>query len=291
MKNMDWNDLRYFLCVARHASLTGAAQELGVSQSTVARRVAALEESLGTALFVRHATGYYLTDNGNDVLARAEQVEVRIFELEKGSSSLDATVAGVVRLATAETMATQVIIPALPLLAARYPRLRLELITGIGMVDLPRYQADLALRLVRPEHGNLVLQKLGNMASAVFGHQDYLAQYPPEERRFICWDKTYAHLPAAQWMEKHGHSQDPVLTTNSVATQYAAAKMGIGLAVLPCFMVKDDDQLVQTQMPKDVFTEELWLVAHADVRASARVRAISEFLQDIFRKEGAGWHK
>ncbi|MFS7187430.1 LysR family transcriptional regulator [Serratia proteamaculans] len=291
MKNMDWNDLRYFLCVARHASLTGAAQELGVSQSTVARRVAALEESLGTALFVRHATGYYLTDNGHDVLARAEQVEVRIFELEKGSSSLDATVAGVVRLATAETMATRIIIPALPLLAARYPRLRLELITGIGMVDLPRYQADLALRLVRPEHGNLVIQKLGNMASAVYANQDYLTRYSPEERRFICWDKTYAHLPAAQWMEKHGHSHDPVLTTNSVATQYAAAKMAIGLAVLPCFMVRNDDRLVQTQMPKDVFTEELWLVAHADVRASARVRAISEFLQDIFRKEDAEWHK
>lgn len=291
MKNMDWNDLRYFLCVARHASLTGAAQEMSVSQSTIARRIAALEESLGTALFVRHATGYFLTDNGKDVLTQAERVEARVFELEKDASNLDATVAGVVRLATAETMATHVIIPALPLLAARHPKLRLELITGIDMVDLPRYQADLALRLVRPGHGNLVIQKLGNMPSAVYGSQDYLALSPPEERRFICWDKTFAHLPAAQWLEKHGHSQEPALTTSSVATQYSAAKMGIGLAVLPCFMVMDNDPLVQTLTPQEVFTEELWLVTHADVRVSARVRAVSCFLQDIFKATDTRWHK
>lgn len=291
MKSMDWNDLRYFLCVARHASLTGAAHEMGVSQSTIARRIAALEESLGTALFVRHATGYFLTDNGNDDLTRAERVESRVFELEKDTSNLDSTVAGVVRLATAETIATHIIIPALPLLAARHPRLRLELITGIDIVDLPRYQADLALRLVRPSHGNLVIQKLGNMASAVYGSQDYLARHLPEERRFICWDKTFAHLPAAQWLEKHGHSLEPALITSSVATQCSAAKMGIGLAVLPCFMAMDHDRLVQTFPTKEVFTEELWLVTHADVRVSARVRAVSGFLKDIFSTTDTRWHK
>ncbi|WP_114192111.1 LysR family transcriptional regulator [Edaphovirga cremea] len=290
MENMDWNDLRFFLGVARTTSLSGASQTLQVSPSTVARRIAALENSLGTHLFVRHATGYFLTDHGRDVLRQAEGIEESMLSLAKGVADLDANVSGIVRLATAETLAVHLIVPALPQLIERYPKLQLEIITGVGMVDLQRYEADLALRLVRPQYGNLVIQKLGTMASAVYGNADYLSRHPatPEnplsDRTFIIWDKAHAHLPTALWLEKHHCDRNPALVTSSVSTQYAAAKAGIGLALLPCFVAVNDRTLIEVIPADKVFSEELWLVTHTDLRASARIRAVVTFLQDILAK-------
>lgn len=290
MENMDWNDLRYFISVARTSSLSGAAQTLQVSPSTVARRIAALEKSLGTHLFVRHATGYFLTDHGRDMLCQAEGIEDSMLSLAKGLAGLDDNVSGIVRLATAETLAVHLIIPALPQLIERYPRLQLEVITGIGMVDLQRYEADLALRLVRPQYGNLVIQKLGTMAAAVYGNADYLNRHPApagnplSDRAFIVWDKAHAHLPTALWLEKHHCDSNPALVTSSVATQYAAARNGIGLALLPCFVAATDSTLIEVIPAAEVFSEELWLVTHTDLRASARIRAVITFLQGILAK-------
>lgn len=287
MKNMDWNDLRYFLSVARTGSLTGASAELHASQSTVARRISALEESLGTHLFVRHVTGYFLTDQGREALHLVESVEERIFALEKACAGLDNSAAGVVRLATAETLAIHLIIPALPGFAARYPNLRLEIITGINTVDLPRHEADLALRLVRPQQGNLVIQKLGVMASAIYGTADYLHQHPaPSDnpiagRSFATWDQSHSHLPTSRWLEAHGCNTHPALVTTSVAAQHAAAKAGMGLALLPCFITANDDNLIQVIPPQQVFSEDLWLVTHADLRSSARIRVVIEFIKEL----------
>lgn len=287
---MDWNDLRYFLSVTRTGSLTGAAAALHVSQSTVSRRITALEESLGTQLFVRHATGYFLTDRGQDVLRRAQAVEDSIMALEKGLTGLDNSASGVVRLATAETLAVSLIIPALPEFSARYPHLRLEIITSTDMVDLPRYEADLALRLVRPSHGNLVIQKLGSMASAVYGSVDYLRQHPPAEnppvggRRFVVWDKSFAHLPSATWLAERAYDLNPALVTTSVAAQYAAVKAGIGLALLPCFLAAENDDLIQVIPSEQVFSEDLWLVTQADLRQSLRIRVVAEFLKVLLAR-------
>ncbi|MFC0227976.1 LysR family transcriptional regulator [Serratia aquatilis] len=284
---MDWNDLRYFISVARTASLSGAAQALEVSPSTVARRIATLENSLGAHLFVRHATGYFLTDHGRDVLRQAEVIEESMLALAKRAAALDANTSGVVRLATAETLAVHLIMPALPRLLEQYPKLQLEIITGIGMADLQRYEADLALRLIRPQYGNLVIQKLGSMASAIYGSADYLNRHPAiaedplSGRAFIIWDKAYAHLPTAQWLEKQHYDHNPALVTTSVAAQYAAVRAGIGLAVLPCFIARADNTLVEVVPVEKVFSEELWLVTHTDLRASARIRAVATFLQDI----------
>ncbi|MCG8707919.1 LysR family transcriptional regulator [Brenneria sp. 4F2] len=295
MKNMDWNDLRYFLGVARSGSLTGAAVALQVSQSTVSRRITALENDLGTRLFTRHATGYFLTDQGRDVFRQAESVEENIAVLEHGFGDLDASAAGRVRLATADSLAIHLIIPALPQLNARYPNLRLEIITGINTVDLPRYEADLALRLVRPEQGNLVLQRLGNMTSAVYGAKNYLQQHPAVAsdpcagRAFIIWDKSYGHLPAARWLSDKGYDHRPVLVTTSVAAQYAAVKAGMGLALLPCFLAEKDDDLAAVIPSQQVFSEAMWLVTQADLRLSARIRVVIAFLNELLKSHPLGF--
>lgn len=288
---MDWNDLRYFLGVARSGSLTCTAAELRVSQSTVGRRIAALEESLGTRLFVHHQSGYFLTDQGREILLQAETVENDITALARGARGLDADASGVVRLATAENLATHLIIPALPRLTERYPNLRLEIVTATETIGLSRHEADMALRLSRPEHGNLTVRKLGTMANAVYGSKDYLRRHPLSgtdplcNRSFVIWDERHAHLPAARWLAKRCPESPWALKASNLAAILAAARAGIGLAVLPCFLATASGEL--SEVIGAVFVEDLWLVIQADLSASTRIRAVSEFLAGVLAESQA----
>lgn len=284
---MDWNDLRFFLAVARTNSLTKTAATLKVSQSTVSRRIGALESSLRTSLFLHHQTGYFLTDAGQALLSYAEEVESRVGALEHAFAGRDGDAAGSVRLATAETLANHLIIPALPQLQADYPAIRLELITGVNTVSVVRNDADIALRLVRPEQNTLKIRKAGVMASAVYAAESYLRAHPapPDAplrgRRFITWDSSFSHLPAARWFDEQVEDKTSMLATTSLVTQLSAVNAGLGLAVLPCFIAARQPGLVEVLPPGQVLSEDLWLVTHADLIASARIKAVAEFLMTL----------
>jgi DNA-binding transcriptional LysR family regulator len=282
---LDWNDLKFFLEVARGGSLTRAADVLRVSQSTVSRRIAELEARLATRLFARHQTGYHLTDEGRELFGRAEAVEDKMLAFERGASGLSPGVSGLVRLATSDNLASDLVIPALPRFVARHPQLRLEIVTTTAAVELGRRDADLALRLVRPSHGNLKARRLGAMSYGVYGHRDYLARHPaPADdplagRAMITWDEAHAHLPAAQWLAKRAPDAHVVLAVSTLRAQIAAARAGLGLAIIPDFLVTDPD-LVRVLAPGDVFSDGVWLVLHADLAASSRVRAVADFLAE-----------
>lgn len=289
---MDWNDLRFFLEVARTNSLTKTARKLNVSQSTVSRRISALESSLRTCLFLHHQTGYFLTDAGEEVLRYAEEVESRVGKLEKKISGRDLTPAGTVRLATAVTLANHLIIPALPRFQARFPDILLELITGVNTVSVVRNDADIALRLVRPEQNSLKIRKVGTIASAVFGSETYIRAHPaPADnplhgRRFITWDKSFSYLPSARWVNDQVPDGIPALVSTSLVTQIAAVKADLGLAVLPCFIAAQNSELVEVLETHRVFSEDLWLVSHTDLIASSRIKVVAEFLTEVIAEAG-----
>ncbi|WP_411754315.1 LysR family transcriptional regulator [Serratia sp. (in: enterobacteria)] len=284
---LDWNDLRFFLTVARTQSLTKTATALKVSQSTVARRIEAIENSLQVSLFAHHQTGYFLTDAGQGILKYAEEVEERILLLASQVSGLDLRPVGTVRLATAETLASQLIIPALPRFSARFPDIALEIITGVNTVSITRHDADLALRLVRPEQNSLKIRRVGRMASAVYGSETYLRQHPTLEthpldgRGFITWDSCYNHLPSAKWLTGNYPNAPATLVITSVVSQIAAVKANLGLAVLPCFIASQNGEMVKVIPTEQVFAEDLWLVSHPDLTASTRIRAVADFLVEI----------
>ncbi|QHA86057.1 LysR family transcriptional regulator [Serratia rhizosphaerae] len=288
--NMDWNDLRFFLAVARTNSLTKTAIKLNVSQSTVSRRISTLESSLQTCLFLHHQTGYFLTDAGQEVLRYAEEVEGKVITLEKKISGRDLTPTGTVRLATAVTLANHLIIPALPRFRARYPGITLELITGVNTVSVVRNDADIALRLVRPEQNTLKIRKAGTVASAVYGAEAYVREHPAPvdnptaDRSFITWDRSFSHLPAARWLNEHFPDRASSLALTSLVTQIAAVKAGLGLAVLPCFIAAQNNELVEVIPTQQVFSEELWLVSHTDLVASSRIRVVADFLMEIINE-------
>ncbi|SFB63886.1 DNA-binding transcriptional regulator, LysR family [Rhizobium sp. NFR07] len=282
---MDWNDIRYFLAVARTASLTQTASDLKVSQSTVSRRIVELEGDLGVALFQRHQTGYFLTDEGREVLRHAEQVEDSILALERGAAGLDQDPSGVVRLATSENLATDLIIPALPAFRERYPGISLEIITSTVAAELGRREADIALRVVRPTRGNLTVRSVGHMTYSVYGSRDYLDRHPYIEgeplggRHFITWDDSHAFMPAADWLKREHPGCKIALVTSSLPCQIVAVRAGLGLAVIPDFLAIGDDFVPVISSDK-MFSNKVWLVTHADLLASGRVRAVSDFLAD-----------
>ncbi len=285
MENMDWNDLRYFLGVARSESLTRTSADLRVSQSTVSRRISEFEASLGMTLFARHQTGYFLTDAGREVMRYAQAVEESILALERGATGLDTAPAGTVRLATSDSLATDLIIPAMPAFRARYPHICLEIVTSTVAAELGRREADIALRVVRPTRGNLKVRRVGHMTYSVYGSRAYIEQHPVIEgeplggRHFITWDESHAHLPAAAWLEREYPDCRIALATTSLPTQIAAVRAGLGLAVIPDFLAASEDFI--SVVPADqVFSNEVWLVTHADLIASARIQAVGDFLAD-----------
>lgn len=282
---MDWNDLRYFLAVARTKSLTLASTNLKVSQSTVSRRVIELEKSIGMVLFQRHQTGYFLTDEGREVFRQAELVEERIMALERGAAGLDKKPAGTVRLATSESLATDLVIPSLAAFRELYPEICLEVITSTATAKLSRREADIALRMVRPTRGNLKMRRLGHMTYSVYGSSEYIKRHPYIEgeplggRHFIAWDESHAHLPAADWLAREHPGCKIALITSSLPAQIAAVRAGLGLAVIPDFLTLNDN-LIRVIPNDQMFSADVWLVTHADLAGSARVRAVADFLSE-----------
>ena len=283
-----WDDARVFLAIARSGSLSGAAASLGNGLATVSRRIERLEAALGLALFSRHQNGYRLTDDGAALLERAEALEQAAEAFAEGSAA-QTEIAGRVRLATAETLANHLIIPALPELTDQYPDLSLEVVTDVQTVNLHRRDADLAIRMVKPQRGNVTIRRLGTLGYGLYASRGYMGRRMPrhEDTRFdsdplVGWCETYGHLPAAQWVERMLRGRAPVLTTTTLSAQVSATVAGVGLAVLPHFIARQNDLVcLQGDLGID---QGIWLAIHADLAQSRRVRVVAEFFASLIRE-------
>ncbi len=288
-----WDDAHVFLTVARTGTLTAAARELGGGVATASRRIERLEAVLGVPLFFRHQTGYRLTDEGTALLPRAEAMEAAALGLAGGAEAA-AEAAGRVRLATAENLANTLVIPSLPQLMATHPRLTVDILTDVASVNLHRREADLALRMVRPEAGHVACRKLGTLGFGLYGSPAYMKgrASPADDLSrdaFIGWSETRADLPAARWIEHVLAGRPPMLTTSSLAGQLSAAEAGLGLAVLPHFLARPRRLMAMEIDPG--CDQEIWLVIHADLASSRRVRVVADHLAALVadrKKELAG---
>ena len=287
MENLNWDDLRLLLLVARTRSLSAAAVQLGVSPSTVGRRIALLERALGVTLFVHHASGYRLTEDGTALLTDAQRVEDAVVQLQGRAADTGAAPRGHVRLATNEALANLLIVPRWAELAARYPQVTLELVTGPTVQDLFRRDADLALRLVRPDAGGLTVRKLGVQAYAVYAAKGLLPQTRKRGKAglanlpWIGWDASLQHLVQARWQREHFPGAVIALTANSLFTQLHAAEHGLGLAVLPCYIADARPALERCLAPQHCVAQDIWLVIQQGLRDAPRVRVIADMLAEV----------
>lgn len=286
-----WDDIRAFLAIARAGTLSGAAGRMGLGLATVSRRIERLEGAVGQPLFVRHQSGYRLTEDGTALIERAEEMEAAALSLAAGLRQ-EASVSGTVRLATAENLATGLILPKLGRLRAEYPQLTLEIVTDIATVNLHRRDADIALRMVKPDRGNVSLQRLGTLGYGLYGAPRYISARSSvtdasafDADDFIGWSETHANLSAAQWIERVLKGRAPAVTTTSLATQITACASGLGLAVLPHFLVRPHDLIC---LDADLgIDQSIWLVTQSDLAQSRRVRAVADFLRDIVKEHSA----
>ncbi|MGR7643073.1 LysR family transcriptional regulator [Klebsiella aerogenes] len=280
--DFNWDDTRIFLAVARSGTLSGAAETMDMGIATLSRRLDRLEKSLAVPLFSRHQSGYRLTDDGEALLARAEALEHAGLAFGE-TARLQGNVAGLVRLATSDNLAAHFILPSLKGLMEKYPDLRVEVLSGVQSVNLHRRDADLAIRMVKPESGNLTLKRLGKVGFGLYSADTGLAGSTDvafNHAHYIGWPESHQHLPAARWITRTLRGRPCRVEANTLLAQLSAVSAGLGLGVLPHFMARKNGlQCVNADIGVD---QTLWLVMHSDLAHSRRVRVVADHLIALF---------
>lgn len=283
-----WDDLRLFLAIARAGRMTVAARAVGLDQTTMARRLNALEASVGSALTERSPRGIRLTDAGAALVAFAERMEAEVSAAAQMLGGRDAAVSGTVRLATPEAFGTYLIAPNVPALSARHPALQLELSPQSRMVSLINREADLAITLNRPPKGRVVARRLVDYRVGLYASKAYLADHGPidgleqaAEHPFAWYIDDMLELPELRYLREIVVDARPVFRSSSIAAQQAAVAAGLGLGILHVFAAEADERLVRILPEKVEIIRSYWLVMHADQQKLPRIRAVVDFLDEL----------
>ncbi|WP_250516986.1 LysR family transcriptional regulator [Caballeronia sp. INDeC2] len=278
----DWNELRLVLAVQRGGSLNAASETLGIDHSTAYRRLKALETQLGARLFERLPGGVYEpTEAGARIAAGAERMEDEFLALGRDVVGGDHRLSGRLRVTSSETLAYGQLTTQLAAFRRAHPGIVVELSIENRVLSLSRREADIALRPVRPKEGELWGKKLAGVAWGWYAAPSYAADaggfrrgWKLDDHALIGWDEAASGIRAAQWLALNASSSSFVYRTNSLVNQLSAARAGVGLALLPCYLGDGDSGVTRiVATPVAELEGELWIVTHADLRKTARVRA------------------
>lgn len=281
-----WDDVRLFLALCRNPTVGAAAAALGVDGSTVSRRLVALESALGASLFDRGRDGVATTKAAEDLLPVAEEMELAMQRFTSAVEGLEQEVSGVVRITSPADVAEVLLTPLLHELFAKYPKLRVVLDPGETVLDLTRREADIALRVVRPTAGDLIVTKL-TTARWVAVATPALARELGTVKDFralpwVAWSER--KVPAARWIEQHVGLETPLLRSDSLRVQLAAITAGVGVGLVPAPSVAFFG-LVPIKLAKPLAAaaaawpvDDLFLVTHRALRDVPRVRAVWDLL-------------
>ena len=284
----DWNDARYFLAVAESGSTLAAGRMLRVSQTTVARRIVALEEALGLTLFDRRRSGYVLTPAGEALLGEARGVAAAAGAMADAAAARARDTSGVVRLTTADIFAVSAFPPILGALRAAHPEIMIDLDASEDFRDLAAGQADVAFRVVvRPEGGGLVARRIADDLWTIYCSRGYAeANGVPRNRRELHGHPIIAGGGGKmgrvyrEWLRENDLESSIALEHGSETGLLSAVKSGLGLAALPMFAAELDPELVRCLPPKPGTPRGLWLLTHERLRHTPRVRVVMDFLAE-----------
>jgi molybdate transport repressor ModE-like protein len=279
-------DLRTLLAIAREGSLAGAARRLRVNHSTVFRRLGAIEARLGTRLFERQGGSYVTTAAGEDLLRTAERVEAEVEALERRLSGQDLRLTGSLRLTAPDDISEVLVMPLLAEFRHSYPEITVELAVDNRMLNLTRREADVALRPTRQPPETLAGRRIAGLASAVYGPAGADGGNT-SDRRWVAWEEGGGPPLVARWLAEHVDRHAIAYRSNSMLNQASAARAGLGLAVLPCFLADGDPRLQRISGPLPELATELWLLTHPDLQRTARIRALLDLLYDALRQKRA----
>lgn len=293
----DWDDLKIALAIARHGTLTAAGRALGLNQSTMGRRLSALESGVGQPLFERQGTSLVATEVGARVVAAAEHMAGTVAELSVELAGGPMPLEGVLRVSAPELLIAPFLAPRLAPFVSSHPGLSLELVSDERPPVLARRDSDIALRFALPDQAELFVRRVAFVAFAVYAAPRYVlaAGLDPEERRSPVAG-TFAGCDAigpppelsgaadAQWFAQVARGARPALRVDGTPAQLAAVKAGLGLALLPCF-IGDDEGLTRLTAPGACPLREVWLAVHRDLRHAPRLRATIDQVSAIMKRD------
>lgn len=285
MAMFDWDWLKAFLAVLDHGSLSAAARKLGISQPTLGRHIASLEESLGGLLFERGRDGLRPTETAIAIADHARAMELQAGALRTAAAGRAMEVAGTVRITASQIVATYLLPPLIAELAAAEPELEIELVPSNDIQNLLRHDADIALRMVEPTQLDLVARRVNTVSMGMYARRDYVARHgaPTGIDDFaghvvIGYDRSDLVI---RGFREQGFEVDrhffQVRTDDQVAAwELMAAGCGVGFG--PNFIAQGNSELIRLELPYEIPGLSMWLVTHREIHTSARIRRVFDFL-------------
>lgn len=288
MQTLNWNDLRYLVAISRRNRLAEAARLLRVDDTTVSRRLGALQVAMGQRLYQRLSDGRLeLTETGKAVVAIAERMERDIGSLECGQSDV-ANVSGVIRLTSVPFVINRILVPSAGRLLDRHQNLRIEMVSDARNFSLTRREADMALRLARPQTGGMRVKarRVGVLQYASYAAVTH-AKKVVSSLPWVTYDETMAYLPQARWMDaaiRRDAGQAAQLRVNDIEAAFEAVAAGYGRSMLPCLIADHDSRLRRSTLAKGSKhpVRELWLLVHSELSDLQRTKVIMNWIEEIF---------
>ena len=283
--DLDWDDVRVFMALVRHGSLSAAARTLCVTHATISRRVRALEHTLGTRLVERRPEGYVLTQSGRETLAVAGEMESAAARLVRSGDR--AGPHGLVRVSAPPTLAHGVLMRPLAELAARHEALDVHVTTDLRSISLERREADIVVRLGRPVDGMVLARPLGAIGFGFYGTADWARRIEQgQSPSFVGFDEVNASLPEAAWLARQFPRARIAFRANTQLAQADAARAGAGIALLPDFLARGDARLVRCDIEPTHPPREVWLLTRSEDRHHAAMRVVSDCIAGLFSDAG-----
>ncbi len=278
---MNWDDMRVFLALAREGSVSGAGRALGVKHTTVARRIHAFEERLGTRLFDRLPNGYAMTQAAENMFEHALAMEALAQAVDREVFGQDAELAGPLKLTVAHDLANRLILPKLRAFSEAYPHIDLQLLTTTGLIDLAAREADIAVRLTAKPPDYLVGREVMRLRHGIYGTTRTLRKLA-DPVSVILFRSDVAHPP---WVTENFANARTVLRVDDVSSMAAATRNHLGLSRMPCYIGDSDAGLRRLDVPLIPSDWGVWILSHVDLRATARVRVCREFLLETIERQ------
>jgi DNA-binding transcriptional LysR family regulator len=287
---LSWDDFRYVKAIADTRTLAGAAAELSVNHSTVFRRLAQIETGLGSRLFERSRAGYALTPCGEEMVRLAERMGEDIIAFERQVTGHDLRPSGELRVTTNDTVLVHMMTGIFAAFRKAYPEIVLDVVVSNQALNLSKRDADVAVRATDRPPEALIGRRAAGIAWAVFAASDkapetFDADADARGADWVGFGENLANLKAAKWLREHAAHDRIVYRINTVLGLAEACAAGIGFALLPCFIGSATAGLTRLTPPVAELNNGIWLLTHADLRQTARVRAFMDFAGSEIAKQ------
>jgi DNA-binding transcriptional LysR family regulator len=287
--SLNWDDLKFFLEVARTRKASSAAKRLAVDYTTVSRRITSLETALGTLLFEKSRTnGFVLTAEGQRLLGYAESIESTLHMACEQVSGSGVALSGHVRIGCTEGFGSFFITPQLSHFIDAYPAISVDILPLPHFISLSKREADIVIALERPEHGPYVCCKLCDYRLQLYATQEYLDQHPPirrpadlGEHQFISYVDDLAFSSELLYLANVVPGASANLRSTSVIAQYVAAQQGRSMAILPCFLAAQDPRLLPVLPEQINLTRQFWMYCREDLRKLKRITLLWDYIRNV----------